>query len=609
MLRRLSYIVCLFLLLVTAPLRAQWSYDGSSWWNTDYNSTEGTEFYVTYMLNYGSQQEDQDIHLQLFATARQDANVQVYAFTEYGLQEKIHEFTVPAGGRSGHQEIPNEKTYLRNVGKQYKSIYVTSDTPISLYAYNYLDGSQDATCVYPVKTNFMANTLEFANTQKNNLLKEYVIQTFNTDGVATEFAVIATEDNTELDILLKETSFNRFNRNTLSFRDTLSVDTIISETLNKGEVYYYRSSSARAKRSPENTGNINFLDKFTSLAGTKICSNNNIVVYQGGQHAEIPTNSGTKNHIWTQSLPHNLWGKQYVYAKTKNLTKDCIHITAAQNNSHVKVQVENDIVLDTIINQYATLEYYLTDSYCYISSDKAITCYSYFPQQYPDAYDAQTIAPAMFPVLPIEQRVKSTLYATFENSNIEDNFITVIVPINGINSMYIKSSNGNSNSSMCKFPCMLVSTCSAQPASAIGLPDSTSTALSKATPDKHSTQPPKPCTNPSWAFGMRWIITDIAIMCHSNERENDCVSNLMSWRMWKPDTNIPLSITDVSIVPHPVTASIADFALPDSWTLVCSIYVLVLTKTSMPSPRSPSMTSLPIVWIMSSQRQMHGNTG
>lgn len=100
-----------------------------------------------------------------------------------------------------------------------------------------------------------------------------------------------------------------------------------------------------------------------------------------------------------------------------------------------------------------------------------------------------------------------------------------------------------------------------------------------------------------------------AIMCLLNERENDCVSNSMSWRMWKPDTNIPLSITDVSIVPHPVTASIADFALPDSWTLVCSIYVLVLTKTSMPSPRSPSMTSLPIVWIMSSQRQMHGNTG
>ena len=154
-----------------------------------------------------------------------------------------------------------------------------------------------------------------------------------------------------------------------------------------------------------------------------------------------------------------------------------------------------------------------------------------------------------------------------------------------------------------------VNTCSVQPASAIGLPVSTSTARSKGTPDRHSTLPPKPCTNPSWAFGMRWIITDIAIMCHSNERENDCVSSSMSWRMWKPDTNIPRSITDVYIVPHRVTASTADFALPDSWTSVCSIYVLVPTKTSMPSPRSPSMTSLPIAWIMSFRQQTHGNIG
>ena len=243
-------LFCLCTLLTWAQgSRVPPQQDEYSWWNEDYNTTEGTEYYVTYMLNYGSQQEDNDIHLQLFATARQDADVSVYACTGYEMTEFITSFHVAAGGRSANIEIPNEKAYLREAGKHYKSLYIRSTTPISLFAYNFLDGSQDATAVYPINSDILNSTTNFIGRNYSPNQKQHVIQTYNTDGVVTEFAIVATEDSTSLDIMLKETSFNRFNQITLKYMDTVSVDTIIKDTLNRGQVYFYRSSSSRPKRS------------------------------------------------------------------------------------------------------------------------------------------------------------------------------------------------------------------------------------------------------------------------------------------------------------------------------------------------------------------------
>ena len=54
----------MFLVLVVSPLRAQnggytsSSIVGDRWINTDYNTTEGTDFWLTFMFNYGNTEDD-----------------------------------------------------------------------------------------------------------------------------------------------------------------------------------------------------------------------------------------------------------------------------------------------------------------------------------------------------------------------------------------------------------------------------------------------------------------------------------------------------------------------------------------------------------------------
>ena len=190
--RLLSVIWCLLLLLVTSSLRAQTGYTypivrGEHWVNTDYNTTEGTDFWVTFLASGGNQGVDvNNLQVRVFATARQDADVTIH-YTD-GTFETFH---VAAMNR-GWKAIDLNKGYvLTDRVTQSKGIHVTSTTPISLYAVsqNPVAGSQDATNVLPTKA----------------LEREYVIQTYANDRWSTEFAIVATQYTPQITIDLQMT--------------------------------------------------------------------------------------------------------------------------------------------------------------------------------------------------------------------------------------------------------------------------------------------------------------------------------------------------------------------------------------------------------------------
>ena len=56
--KNIRVILSIIVMFIVCEL---WAADGSSWWNTDYNTTEGTEFWVTFMDNYGKQVPDKDL--------------------------------------------------------------------------------------------------------------------------------------------------------------------------------------------------------------------------------------------------------------------------------------------------------------------------------------------------------------------------------------------------------------------------------------------------------------------------------------------------------------------------------------------------------------------
>ena len=230
------------------------SVDGSSWWNTDYNTTEGTDFWVTYMFNYGNTEHDsQNLSLRLFATSRHNCTVTIYY-----SDNTTETFAINAFNRSIH-DIDLSKAYvLKEREVLSKGVHITASKPISLYAVsqNSIAGSQDATNLYPTKM----------------LSGDYIIQTYGSDGVSTEFAVLATAETSGIDIVVRKT-------------DIRTPDTYIEEFLNtgnmqKGDVYLYRSDNAHI-----------------SLSGTKICSRVPIAVFHGGQHADSPFGTPKKDHM------------------------------------------------------------------------------------------------------------------------------------------------------------------------------------------------------------------------------------------------------------------------------------------------------------------------
>ena len=148
-------------------------------------STEGTNFWMTFMPNAGSKLEDRSMSLQLHATTRYDeAKVTVtlasktYTFTVQ--KGKMHTFTIPESYKSDAYILEEQRT------DQMRGVHVTSNYPISLYASNYGPSSYDATMVLPTST----------------LGQEYVIQTFSKDRNATEFAIVAKTGCVILNIII-----------------------------------------------------------------------------------------------------------------------------------------------------------------------------------------------------------------------------------------------------------------------------------------------------------------------------------------------------------------------------------------------------------------------
>lgn len=179
---RLTPIVLCGLLLAFC-----WSARAAVWENGNYNTTEGTEFYLAFMQNGGAQASDAaNLVLYIYATARQDATLTL----ENTLTGYRSTFTVAAGSMA-YTTVPSGQAYCTE-GITPTGLSVTSTSPVSLYITNYKPGSYDATNVLPL----------------NGLGKEYVVQTYMTDDDATEFAVVATKDNTTVHFTIQKTFFD-----------------------------------------------------------------------------------------------------------------------------------------------------------------------------------------------------------------------------------------------------------------------------------------------------------------------------------------------------------------------------------------------------------------
>lgn len=279
--------------------------------NPEFSTTEGNDFWLTFMNNNmfdpdNDNNKDLKFEMKVAVSARE-------AMTVIIAMGKTELFTLSVGaGKTVVQEIPRNQAsqvylYQSEVNK-YKGIHVYSapqdkDKFFScfLYSRNGEAGgsSRDASIVIPTR----------------HLGKEYIIQTSPEDFYSSEFAIVATEDGTHIDITPTFETYNGRPAGT-------AMPTI---TLNKGQAYLI------ATKQHEGTEDFN-----EDLSGTTICANKPIAVFNGNQQTSNPVDeSSTQDFSMEQALPISQWGKDFYLALMDGtLTNDFI-LTAAYPGTKV----------------------------------------------------------------------------------------------------------------------------------------------------------------------------------------------------------------------------------------------------------------------------------
>lgn len=423
------------------PLRAVVNSYDDSWRNTQYNTTEGTEFWVTFMSNSGAAEGDMEtMKLYLYATAREDTRVTIHNPNGYGSEY----FDVQAGKQASFQ-VKNEWAYINTKEANTitnRGVRITSEKPISLYATNqHKSGKYDATNVLPTTA----------------LMGEYVIQTYRADVYATEFAIVATS-NQNVTIKIKKTTIDQDKYNN-GIIDTVGIPeeyTIYNyKHFSPGQTYLFRAT--------EKLDGGNNIETSTSLSGTTICSDSPLAVFVGGQSAKI--SADPENHIFSQAYPTDKWGKSFYVTPTYGMVYDFVQFTACKNNT----QIRKDGTLIATINAKESYIDTLKSVLQYIDDDADDPTYTPVPALYTTTNPTECYlygtgyyinhplkpngkentkeytpygAPVLTPIIPQELAMKSTMFATFTKTNTEmSHYVNIVTPTVEVGGMRLDNVN------------------------------------------------------------------------------------------------------------------------------------------------------------------------
>ncbi|MEP0174330.1 MAG: hypothetical protein ABJH28_03735 [Paraglaciecola sp.] len=225
---------------------------------------------------------------------------------------------------------------------------------------------------------------------------DYAVLAWDTGVVgASEYLIVATEDNTTIDI-------------TASHLDTISADTQI--TLNAGETYQHSS---------QENGDV---------TGTVISADYPIAVFAGHQCANIPDLSTLAcDHILEQLPPTNSWGSQFFTVPlAERLSGDTFRFFANLDNTEITI---NDELVATI-NSGEYFETILLDA-TYVTSSNPILVSQYSNGS---TFDDVTSDPFMMLIPPFEQFLDEYTFST-PTEGFRANYLNIVVRTDSISAL------------------------------------------------------------------------------------------------------------------------------------------------------------------------------
>ncbi|MBR4520079.1 MAG: hypothetical protein IKO63_01545, partial [Paludibacteraceae bacterium] len=250
----------------------------------EYIPTTGRDFWLTYLRNDVSGAMDLQIMVIPSAngtvklTTVDGTGTETVRLTQSVTAHVPFQYSIPAGWRNTVYSINSDVI-------SHSGLHVTSeDTNFALYMRNKTFTSEQANS-YDMSPVFPTPTLG----------TDYVVQTYWLDQQNTEFAVVATEDNTTVTIKLRTVAMKS------DYTEYPAGTTIVKNLAKKGDVYLLEGPAA------------DYDAPFWNLSGTTIGSDKPVALFQGGTMAFVPEGSGLNgDHIFEQAMPVYAWGKRFV---------------------------------------------------------------------------------------------------------------------------------------------------------------------------------------------------------------------------------------------------------------------------------------------------------
>lgn len=391
-------------------------------------SNTGTDFWVGYgfqALMTGSNNQE----MVLYISSKQDATVTVEIGKPGDANYYIQNYNITANNAIMSLPLPKtgaQDSRLNSSGVLPRGIHVYSNgVPFSLWSHIYASSSSGATLVLPT------------NTWGSNYSVMTVGGVTNSGVPHSFFFVQAAEDNTVIDINPTADITANASGTTVFYPANVP----FSVTLNKGDVF-----NALGKLISSNNG--------VDLTGTTVISrdcNKKIAVFTGNGRVQLfvgncnPTNGGSDNFI-QQMFPKQAWGTKYLTSPFRGMEAGIYKVLVGDPGTVVKV---NGITLNNIIQNSYLIE---TDTLLNIESDKPVMVAQFCVTNSCNNTGISTSPntgplgdPEMIILSPVQQAIDDvTVYST-NNSNIQSNFINVIIPNNGVASFMLDGVNVSSS--------------------------------------------------------------------------------------------------------------------------------------------------------------------
>ena len=203
-----------------------------------------------------------------------------------------------------------------------KSISISSSGNVSVYAYNSRQNSSDASLILPL----------------NALGDEYFVTAHfsplnaGPDNSESTLLIIATEDDTELQVTPSQTTMNG-----------KQAKVPFTLTLNQGQTYQLKANGdltgTHVKVLNANQGN---------------CKK--IAVFGGNKMTSAGDCGKTGDHLFQQAIPVEFWGKSYIHVPLKNRTSgELVKVLASEDATQVTVDGQLKGTLDA--GEFLTLEF------------------------------------------------------------------------------------------------------------------------------------------------------------------------------------------------------------------------------------------------------------